>query len=189
MSARELIDSPTWDLLVSPVVVADCIDAMRAMPDCSVEAMVTDPPYGLEFMGKEWDRLGGGAAKSAPPGIGQRSTGWVSNRGWNEMRCRNCGHLSHGGSPCRCGAPNFAAADDRMRQMQAWHERWAREALRVLKPGGHLLAFGGTRTYHRLVCGIEDAGFEIRDRILYLNEGGDAVESLGPELDWVYGSG
>lgn len=54
----------------------------------------------------------------------------------------------------------------------AWCETWAREALRVLKPGGHLLAFGGTRTFHRLTCGIEDAGFEIRDC-----------------LSWLYGSG
>jgi hypothetical protein len=54
----------------------------------------------------------------------------------------------------------------------AWCETWAREALRVLKPGGHLLAFGGTRTFHRLTCGIEDAGFEVRDC-----------------LSWLYGSG
>ena len=46
------------------------------------------------------------------------------------------------------------------------------DALRVLKPGGHLLAFGGSRTYHRLACAVEDAGFEIRDQIM-----------------WIYGSG
>ena len=57
-------------------------------------------------------------------------------------------------------------------EMQRRHELWAREALRVLKPGGHLLAFGGTRTYHRLTCAIEDAGFEVRDCIA-----------------WMYGSG
>jgi DNA modification methylase len=55
---------------------------------------------------------------------------------------------------------------------QRWSQRWAEEALRLLKPGGHILAFGGTRTYHRMVCGLEDAGFEIRDSI-----------------DWLYGSG
>lgn len=53
-------------------------------------------------------------------------------------------------------------------QAQAWHLLWAREALRVLKPGGHLLAFGGTRTYHRLTCALEDAGFEIRDCVVWL---------------------
>lgn len=55
---------------------------------------------------------------------------------------------------------------------QAWCTAWAAECLRVLRPGGHLLAFGGTRTYHRLACGIEDAGFEVRD-----------------SLHWLYGSG
>ena len=77
------------------------------MPDASVDAIVTDPPYGLGFMGKAWDDL--------PPG-----------------------------------------------------EPWARECLRALKPGGHLLAFGGTRTWHRLACAVEDAGFEMRDSIAWL---------------------
>ncbi len=89
----------------------DCIEVMRSMPDNSVDAVVTDPPYGLSFMGKKWDY----------------------------------------------DVPS--------------EEVW-RECLRVLKPGGHLLAFAGTRTQHRMACRIEDAGFEIRDMIA-----------------WVYGSG
>jgi DNA modification methylase len=88
------------------VLHGDCVDLMRGMPDCSVDSIVTDPPYELGFMGKRWDAAG--IAYSL--------------------------------------------------------ELWA-EALRVLKPGGHLLAFGGTRTYHRMACAIEDAGFEIRDSI------------------------
>lgn len=88
-----------------------CIEVMRTLPDSSVDSIVTDPPYGLGFMGKAWDAL--------PPGI-----------------------------------------------------EWARECLRVLKPGGHLLSFGGTRTWHRLAVAVEDAGFEIRDSIA-----------------WMYGSG
>ena len=59
-----------------------------------------------------------------------------------------------------------------MREFQEWCEQWAREALRVVKPGGFILAFGGTRTFHRLVCAIEDGGFEVRDM-----------------LAWLYGSG
>jgi len=55
---------------------------------------------------------------------------------------------------------------------QTWTEAWAVEAFRILKPGGHLLAFAGTRTYHRMASGVEDAGFEIRDCIA-----------------WMYGSG
>jgi DNA modification methylase len=91
----------------------DCREVLASLPDCSVDSVVTDPPYELGFMGKAWD--GSGIAYSV--------------------------------------------------------EMWA-EVLRVLKPGGHLCAFGGTRTYHRMACAIEDAGFEIRD-----------------SLHWVYGSG
>lgn len=85
----------------------DCLRMMRFFADNSVDAIVTDPPYGLGFMGKAWDDL--------PPG-----------------------------------------------------EEWARECLRVLKPGGHLVAFGGSRTWHRLAVAVEDAGFEIRDSIAWL---------------------
>jgi hypothetical protein len=64
---------------------------------------------------------------------------------------------------------------DSAHAFQAWCQQWATEALRVLRPGGHLLAFGGTRTSHRLASGIEDAGFEIRDSITHL--------TAGPTLD------
>lgn len=84
-----------------------CIEIMRTLADNSVDSIVTDPPYGLGFMGAKWDAL--------PPG-----------------------------------------------------KDWAEECLRVLKPGGHLLAFGGSRTWHRLAIAIEDAGFEIRDSVFWL---------------------
>jgi DNA modification methylase len=89
----------------------DCLEVLKTLPDCSVDAVVTDPPYGLSFMGKRWDY-------DVPA-------------------------------------------------VEVWQE-----CLRVLKPGGHLLAFAGTRTQHRMAVRIEDAGFEIRDLIA-----------------WVYGSG
>lgn len=93
------------------ILQGDCLDILKTMPESSVDSIVTDPPYGLSFMGKKWDY----------------------------------------------DVPSVAI--------------WA-ECLRVLKPGGHLLAFSGTRTQHRMCCRIEDAGFEIRDMIA-----------------WVYGSG
>lgn len=89
----------------------DCLESLKKLPDNSVDAIVTDPPYGLSFMGKRWDY----------------------------------------------DVPSV--------------EVWA-ECLRVLKPGGHLLAFAVTRTQHRMAVRIEDAGFEIRDMIA-----------------WCYGSG
>jgi site-specific DNA-methyltransferase (adenine-specific) len=93
------------------VLHGDCLDVLKTLADNSVDSIVTDPPYGLSFMGKKWDY----------------------------------------------DVPSV--------------EIWA-ECLRVLKPGGYLLAFAGTRTQHRMAVRIEDAGFEIRDMIA-----------------WVYGSG
>lgn len=168
----------------------DCVELMRKMSADSVDAVVTDPPYGLEFMGKDWDRLGGG--RTSKPGIGERAVEWPNSRGWNERRCANCGHLSHGGSPCRCPNPRFVLADNRWVRMQEWHARWVAAVLRVLKPGGHLLAFGGSRTQHRLTCAIEDAGFEIRDCIMWvyatgfpksLNVGGGCGTALKPAYE------
>ena len=98
---------------VADLLFGDCVEQMKLLPENSVDAVITDPPYELGFMGKSWDASG--IAYSV--------------------------------------------------------EMW-KEVLRVTKPGGHLLAFGGTRTYHRMACAIEDAGFEIRD-----------------QLQWLYGSG
>ena len=91
------------------ILKGDCLDTLKTLPDCSIDSIVTDPPYELGFMGKSWDASG--IAYNA--------------------------------------------------------EMW-RECLRVLKPGGHLLAFSGSRTYHRMTVAIEDAGFEIRDQIMWL---------------------
>jgi DNA modification methylase len=160
------VPTPHYTATLVDLYLGDCIEVMAAMPEASVDAIVSDPPYGLEFMGKEWDRLGAGQINK--PGIGDRETSWVSNRGWNEKRCRNCGHLNHGGSPCSCSMPDVRVDPSRWHSMQAWHEGWALAAFRVLKPGAHLLAFGGTRTHHRLMVALENAGFEIRDCLMWL---------------------
>jgi len=69
------------------------------------------------------------------------------------------------------------------RDFQGWCESWGRECLRVLKPGGHALVFGGTRTFHRLTCGLEDAGFEIRDCLMWLY-GSGFPKSLNLDGEW-----
>jgi DNA modification methylase len=126
----------------------DCIEVMAGMDADSVDAVVTDPPYGLDFMGKEWDS---------------------SHRLWATSPNGQQGQINgQGGMETWGKRPRFTAGYS----FQAWCEAWGREALRVTKPGGYLLAFGGTRTHHRLVCGLEDAGWIIRD-----------------ELDWIYASG
>jgi DNA modification methylase len=152
-----------------------CEDILREMPDNSVDAVVTDPPYGLEFMGKSWDRLGdvgqashqGFADKPGFKGFRLASYSASAN-----LKCQRCDRwkFDHVGRKCECGPaavwPNVRAVEGR--RMQDWHQAWAAECLRVLKPGGHLLAFGGSRTWHRLAAAVEDAGFEIRDSIAWL---------------------
>src|SRR5437868_1270197 len=131
----------------------DCIEVMRAMPDNSVDSICTDPPYGIRFMGKSWDGADIEAraaqrrsANSHAPGAGP-----------------NGGHKS-----IAAEAGKYDLTPAAMRAFQEFSEEWAREAMRVLKPGGHLLSFSSPRTYHRMVCGIEDAGFEIRDCIQWV---------------------
>jgi hypothetical protein len=110
----------------------------------SVDSIVCDPPYGLEFMGREWD---------APWRAGINADAGFSPVGFDETGRR------------------LPRATE-MLAFQEWCATWAAECLRVLKPGGYLLAFGGTRTYHRLTCAIEDAGFEIRDSLHWLHGSG-----------------
>lgn len=128
---------------------------MRFLPADSIDSIVCDPPYGIEFMGKEWDKF------KAVKDTGQKYPGQTKT--WT----------SDAGSGIGVGGPRFSTQTTKdLRLFQAWCEQWAREAYRVLKPGGYLLAFGGTRTVHRLTCGLEDAGFEVRD-----------------QLEWIYFSG
>lgn len=94
------------------VRTGDAFDVLPELPADHVHAVVTDPPYGLAFMGRDWD-------------------------------------------------------DFEPKEYQAWCEEWAEAVKRVLKPGGHLLAFSGNRTHHRLFSGVEDAGFEIRDTVTW----------------------
>ena len=155
----------------------DCVELMRAMPDCSVDSIVTDPPYGLEFMGKDWDAPWKAKPSKEFNEIESGTLGGFSrlpnHSRVNNVRCEACQRWKFSSNPCDCDNPKFPNARlDALTVFQQWFTEVAAEALRVLKPGGHLLAFGGTRTYHRMACAIEDAGFEIRDSI-----------------HWVYGSG
>lgn len=159
----------------------DCLDVMKTFKGDTFDSVITDPPYGLEFMGKEWDRLDGGGAGTSKPGIGERSIEWPTFGGQEfggaNPTCAKCRGRLRGRKRCSCLEPDWrikgnpvagggreASADS----MQEFHRAWAVEALRVAKPGALLLAFGGTRTFHRLACGIENAGWEIRDCLLWL---------------------
>ena len=139
---------------------------MREMPADSIDAIVTDPPYGLEFMGKQWDAPWKNDPRSDKRGV-------VDPKAWGGNQDSPNGGNPYSRARIRTGAAHYRKDSAKVGQsFQAWCEEWAREALRVTKPGGHLLAFGGTRTFHRLAVAIEDAGWEIRDC-----------------LSWIYGSG
>lgn len=173
MPTNEPTDGP-W-LVTDEVTIwhGDCLDVLRTIPDASVDAVVTDPPYGLEFMGSEWDapwKVSDVNADAGFKGGGINATkNLPSFTGSTNPKCSVCKGTRRGRRDgtalvkvclCEDGGlfPNVRATE--MRAFQEWCEVWARECLRVLKPGGHMLAFGGSRTWHRLAAAVEDAGFD-----------------------------
>lgn len=132
------------------ILTGDCLELMRAQPDNSVDSVVTDPPYGIRFMGKAWD----GAD------IEKRHASADST---NAARARN-----GKAAAAAAAAGMYDLAPEAMKAFQRFSEAWAAEAFRVLKPGGLLLSFASPRTYHRMASGIEDAGFEVRDQIMWI---------------------
>lgn len=139
----------------------DCLDVLQNLPAGSIDAVVTDPPYGLEFMGRKWDGDAGFLESLSATGRGAR----VATERAGELTERGSGHSTSAGPYLAAGVDSVRVAG---RPFQDWCHAWATECLRVLKPGGMMLSFGGTRTWHRLACAIEDAGFEIRDSIAWL---------------------
>jgi len=117
-------------------------EVLKTLADASIDSIVTDPPYALVSIGKRFGKAGSAEAKS------DGATGVYKRASAGFM-----------GQQWDTGETAFA--------VEFWEE-----CFRILKPGGHCVAFSGTRTYHRMVCAIEDAGFEIRD-----------------QLAWVYGNG
>jgi DNA modification methylase len=144
-SARAAATSPDvpWSVLEG-----DCIELLSTLPEASVDAVVTDPPYGIGFQGHDWDR----------PGVAGRY-GRVT---------------AHARGPHRARAPASTVAGEHGQshaahlRYQAWCAEWAGLCRRALKPGGHLVSFGAPRTAHHLACGVEAAGLELRDTLMWL---------------------
>lgn len=131
------------------VLLGDCLDRLKELPDASIDAVVTDPPYGL--------------SDHAPKEVAACLSAWLA------------------GEPYRPKGKGFMG-----KSWDAWvpgPEVWS-ECLRVLKPGGHILAFAGTRSMDLMSMAIRLAGFELRDSIGYAHDGGSA-----PLMAWTFGSG
>ena len=135
----------------------DCIEVLKKLDKDSIDSIVTDPPYGIGFMGKEWDNF----KQSYQRKDYINPTEATKKRGYSKTI----------NSPAT-RAGEYDLSEKGKRDYQQWCNEWAKECLRVLKPGGYLMASNSTRMYHRMACAIEDAGFEIRDMI-----------------EWIYGSG
>lgn len=140
------------------ILQGDCREVLKTLADDSVDACVTDPPYGIGFMGKQWDTFKPGTARQAERMV--KGEPIVSDNPNVNGRRR-----APAISPSQIAYDE--SRDGRLR-FQLWTEEWARQVYRVLKPGGHLLCSGAPRSYHRMACGIEDAGFEVRDCVLWL---------------------
>lgn len=138
------------------VECGDSLELLRAYPDNSVDVCVTDPPYGIGFMGREWDTF--------KPGV--EADRIVENRAIDSdnpnLKGRSRGPAS---SP---SAVEYDRSLLGQRAFQTWTEAWAREVYRVLKPGAHCAVFGAPRAHHRMMSGLEDAGFEIRDCLAWI---------------------
>lgn len=136
------------------ILHGDCIEVMKTLPADSVDALVADPPYGIRFMGKSWD--GADIEKVA-----------AAAKGRPDRICSD-GVVRKGRSRPAEAAGLYDTSITGNRAFQEWTRLWGEQALRVLKPGGHLISFAAPRTYHRMACGIEDAGFELRDQIMWI---------------------
>lgn len=164
--------------MTAHLMLGDCVEMMQQFDAESVDAVVTDPPYGIRFMGKAWD--GADIDRETQRRLDLQAENEAAGRAFGGREKPPGGSLA---SPAgSAGIYDFSAKGNRA--FQVWTEAWAREAYRVLKPGGHLLSFSSTRTYHRMASGIEDAGFELRDTIAWLFGSGfpkslDVQKALG----------
>ncbi|MFA4628612.1 site-specific DNA-methyltransferase [Xanthomonas perforans] len=145
--------------------VGDCLSILPTLAEASVDAIVTDPPYGIGFMGKAWD----GADITARHGYRR------SMPSADPSATENGAHNS-----AAAAAGTYDMSPVAMQAFQQFSATWAAEALRVLKPGGYLLSFAAARTYHRMASGIEDAGFEVRDQLMWIFGSGFPKSHNGP---------
>ena len=148
---------------MNKVIQGDCLEKLKDLEDNSVDSIVTDPPYHLVSIVKRFGKEGSAPAKEGKDGSFKRLSGGFMGKTWDGV-------------------------DENGKGIAYNVDMW-KECLRVLKPGGHLLAFGGTRTYHRMASAIEDAGFEVRDMIEWCYSSGFPKSlNIGKAVDKIQGN-
>ena len=140
----------------------DCRELLKTLPEASVDACVTDPPYGIGFMGREWDTFAPGVGKARRL---MHPRERVAHRVVSENPNLNGRHRSPALSPSQIEYDYTVAG---LRRFQEWTAEWASDVLRVLKPGAYIVVCCAPRSFHRMACGLEDAGFVIRDKFAWL---------------------
>ena len=142
--------APYWvsDCGRATVYVGDCRQVLSRLDANQFHAVVTDPPYGLEFMGHDWD---------AP---------WKQD-GSTDARQRRADELDDPVKAKYLRHNTTYGMSDPV-GFQAWFMECSAAILQVARPGAHLLSFGGTRMWHRMACAVEDVGWEIRDTVMWV---------------------
>lgn len=131
------------------LIIGDSLFVLEFLKDESVDSVVTDPPFGLDLLGEDWDTFG-------------RKNKYQSRKDDSNKNMKGIfPHYGRGGTPQQRVAYRLRSAQ----QLQEWCAAWVGATLRILKPGGFLIAFGSSRTHHRLWVAAEEVGFEIRDTI------------------------
>lgn len=155
--------------------IGDALRVLRTLPSNSIDSVVCDPPYAIRAVSDP-----GADHRSATPGLvcvlcagPQATAGFdVCNDCLDELRIATFAGAAMLGQQSanwhEKATHSRGYADNDNAAFGLWVTLWATECLRLLRPGGHLVAFGGTRTWHRLACAVEDVGFEVRDSLAWL---------------------
>jgi site-specific DNA-methyltransferase (adenine-specific) len=157
------------DTRTGRLVIGDALAELECLAADSIDAVVTDPPYSLDFMGQSWDH---------PTMLGQIATG-------KERRGAYAGAARSGGVPHAYGGTHSRGhADTDVREFQTWSKAVGERLLSVMKPGSVLLAFGSPRTWHRLAAGLEDAGLILDEPLAWIHgQGMPHGQNIAKALD------
>jgi site-specific DNA-methyltransferase (adenine-specific) len=166
--------------------LGDCLEVLKTIPDNSVDSIITDPPYGIGFMGKAWDTF---VPTNVANAVEQSEISYEKTKDDKQDNPNLKGRKNAPIGSKSTFAGTYDLTTKGKNEYQEWCYEWGKECLRVLKPGGHLLASNSPRMYHRMTIGLEDAGFEIRDQIMWVyGSGFPKSHNIGKAIDKIQGN-